>query len=143
MSSDGQRPAHLRLSLVLMVALGGAVGTAARYGLSSVVGPSEGWPTGTFVENLTGAFLLGVLLERLVRRGPETARARRVRLTLGTGVLGGFTTFSTLAIEVERLAAAGRPGLGLLYGAVSVAVGVLAALLGVVAAARHHRRGRR
>ena len=103
---SGDRPAHLRPSLVLLV------------------------------ENLLGALLLGVLLERLARRGPETTAARRVRLTLGTGLLGGFTTFSTLAIEVERLTAAGRPALGLLYGLVSVVVGVVAAFAGVVLAAR-------
>ena len=133
---SGDRPAHLRPSLVLLVAVGGAVGTAARYGLSTALGPADGWPTATLVENLLGALLLGVLLERLARRGPETTAARRVRLTLGTGLLGGFTTFSTLAIEVERLTAAGRPALGLLYGLVSVVVGVVAAFAGVVLAAR-------
>ncbi|WP_225753561.1 CrcB family protein [Actinotalea sp. Marseille-Q4924] len=131
------RPPHLRPSLVLLVAAGGAVGTAARYGVTTVVGPGDGWPTATFAVNLLGAFLLGLLLERLARRGPESAGARRVRLAVGTGLLGGFTTFSTLAIEVERLAAAGRPALGIAYGLVSVAAGFVAALLGVLAAARH------
>lgn len=141
MSSDGHRPAHLRASLVLLVALGGAVGTAARYGLTTAVGPNGGWPTATFAANLLGALLLGLLLERLARRGPETTTARRARLALGTGTLGGFTTFSTLAIEVERLGAAGRPGLAVAYGLLSVALGVAAAFLGVWLGARRHRRG--
>ncbi|GAA3817776.1 fluoride efflux transporter FluC [Cellulomonas soli] len=133
------RPAHLTPSLILLVGLGGAAGTGARYALTSAVPPVDGgWPTATFVENLVGAFLLGLLLELLVRRGPESSGTRRLRLALGTGVLGGFTTFSTLAIEVERLGAAGHVGTGLAYGLVSVVLGFLAALLGVLAGARHH-----
>lgn len=139
-SHDGSVPGHaphLRPSLVLLVAAGGAVGTAARHGVTAAVGPGDGWPAATFAVNLVGAFLLGLLLERLARRGPESVGARRVRLAVGTGLLGGFTTFSALAIEVERLAAVGRPALGLAYGLVSVLAGFVAALLGVLAAARH------
>lgn len=133
------RAAHLRLSLILLVGVGGAAGTGARYALTSAVPTStDGWPTATFVENLLGAFVLGLLLEVLLRRGPETAGTRRLRLGLGTGVLGGFTTFSTLAIEVERLAAAGHVGTGLAYGLASVVLGFGTALLGVVLGARHH-----
>ncbi|GGC07365.1 fluoride efflux transporter FluC [Cellulomonas carbonis] len=140
-SETSRRPPHLRPGLVALVAAGGAVGSAARYGVSTWVGPTDGWPTATFVENLVGAFLLGVLLEALVRRGPESDGARRLRLALGTGLLGGFTTFSTLAIEVERLVVDGRIGLGLAYGVVSVIAGASAALAGVVVGAR--RGGRR
>ncbi len=134
------RPAHLRPGLVALVAAGGAVGTAARYGLSHAVPPADGWPTATFVENLLGAALLGILLEALVRRGPETDGVRRVRLTLGTGLLGGFTTFSSLAIEIERLLADGRIGLGIGYGIASVVLGFVCCLAGVVVAARVRRR---
>lgn len=125
------RPAHQRPGLVALVGVGGAVGTAARFGLATTVPTAHGWPTATFVANLLGAFLLGVLLEALVGRGPETPRARRVRLALGTGLLGGFTTFSSLAIEIERLAAQGDAGLGALYGLLSVGLGFLCALAGV------------
>ena len=133
------RSAHLRPDLVGLVAVGGAVGTAGRYGLSQALTPAGGWPTSTFVENLLGAFLLGVLLEALVRRGPETRRAQRLRLALGTGVLGGFTTFSSLAIEIERLVADGRVALGLGYGVASVVLGFGLCLAGVAVAARQHR----
>lgn len=133
------RPAHLRPGLVALVALGGAVGTTARYLLTHAVAPSGGWPTATFAENLVGALLLGVLLEALARRGPETHRAQRLRLALGTGVLGGFTTFSSLAIEIERLMADDRVLLGVGYGVASVLLGFGCCLAGVALAARHHR----
>lgn len=133
------RPAHLRPGLIALVAAGGAVGTAARYGLAEALPAAGGWPTATFVENLVGATLLGVLLEVLVRRGPESPRGRLVRLTVGTGVLGGFTTFSSLAIEVERLLADGRVALGLAYALVSVAAGFVCCLAGIAVSARRHR----
>jgi CrcB protein len=134
------RPPHLDPRLVVVVALGGAVGTAARWALTSAVGTSAtGWPTATFVENLLGSFLLGALLEALLRRGLESRRGRLVRLGAGTGVLGGFTTFSSLAIEMERLIAAGQVTMSLLYGALSVLLGLLLCLAGIALAARHHR----
>ncbi len=127
------RPPHLRPGLVALVAAGGAVGTLARYGLDAALpgGDGGGWPVATTVENLVGALALGLLLGAL-GRGPESPRARAVRLALGTGVLGGFTTFSTLAVEVERSLAAGDGALGVAYGLVSVVVGVAAAALGLV-----------
>lgn len=134
------RPVHRRPGLIALVGVGGAVGTAARYGVSQALASSGGWPTATFVENLLGAFLLGVLLEALVRRGPETPRGQRLRLALGTGVLGGFTTFSSLALEMERLVADGRGALAVAYGLVSVVLGFVLCFAGVALAARHHRR---
>lgn len=134
------RPHHLHGGLVLLVALGGMLGTGGRHLLSTRLAAGEGgWPVATFVENLLGAFLLGLLLEALVRRGRETSRGRLVRLGLGTGVLGGFTTFSALAIELERLLADGAWAVAAGYAATSLVAGVLACLLGVVLAARHHR----
>lgn len=133
------RPAHHDPRLVLLVAVGGAAGSAARYLVSSHLHPVGGWPVATLAENVLGAFLLGLLLEALVRRGAETPGARRVRLTLGTGVLGGFTTFSSLAIETERLLVDGAAGTAAGYVAASLVLGVLACLGGVLLAAAHHR----
>ncbi len=134
------RPHHLHYGLVLLVALGGTLGTGGRHLLSSTVAAGDGgWPVATLVENLLGAFLLGLLLEALVRRGSETSRARLLRLGLGTGVLGGFTTFSALAVELERLLADGAWAVAAGYAVASLVGGVLACLLGVVLAARHHR----
>ena len=134
------RPPHHDLRLVALVAAGGAVGTSARWALVETVGSTAGgWPTATFVANLLGSFLLGVLLEGLLRRGPETPRRQRLRLGLGTGVLGGFTTFSSLALELERLLAGGQVGTGVLYGVASLVLGLVACLLGIALAARLSR----
>jgi CrcB protein len=133
------RPPYLDARLVLLVAAGGATGTLARWALTEALGSTAGgWPTATFVANLLGSFLLGALLEGLLRRGPESPRGRRLRLGLGTGVLGGFTTFSSLALELERLLAGGQVGLGALYGTASLVLGFAACLAGVAVAARHH-----
>ena len=133
------RPPYLDARLVLLVAAGGATGTIARWALTEAVGSTAGgWPTATFVANLLGSFLLGALLEAVLRRGPESRRGRLVRLGVGTVVLGGFTTFSSLALETERLLATGHVGTGAAYGAASVVLGLVACLAGVALAARHH-----
>jgi CrcB protein len=129
------RPHHANPRLVLVVAAGGAVGTLARYGVNQVVPRGDGVPWPTLAENLLGAFLLGLLLESLVRAGAEDRRRRVVRLGAGTGVLGGFTTWSSLAFEVQQLGAGGDVGLGVAYGVGSVVVGFLTCTLGVVLAA--------
>ena len=133
---------HLDVRLVVLVAGGGAVGTAARYLLSGLLPPAAGWPVGTLTANVLGSFLLGALLEALLRRGAESRRGRRVRLAVGTGILGGFTTFSSLALELERMLVAGELGTALLYAGVSLLAGVAACFLGIVVAQRHGgRRG--
>ena len=134
------RPAHLRPALIALVGVGGAVGTLARFGLARALPTRDGWPLATLAANLVGAFLLGLLLEILVRRGPEDAARRRLRLALGTGVLGGFTTFSSLAIEIERLGAEGSALAGAGYGLASIALGLGCAAAGVGLAARRHGR---
>ena len=129
MSTD-RRP-HLDLRLVLLVTAGGRVGTAGRAWLVKAVPTLDGWPTATLVANLAGSFLLGLLLEALIARGPETNRLRGLRLGLGTGVLGGFTTYSSFAVEMERLVIAARPGLAAAYAAVSLAGGLAACVAGI------------
>lgn len=125
--------------LLAVVALGGAVGTALRYGLGRLLPPGDGVPWATLLENVVGAFLLGMLLEALVRAGREDARRRLLRLGLGTGLLGGFTTFSALALETRNLLAAGDVLLGVGYPVGSVVLGVVAATAGVTLAARVRR----
>ncbi|WP_230684890.1 CrcB family protein [Cellulomonas sp. JZ18] len=122
-----------------LVTAGGAVGTLARYGVGELVDGPGAWPVATTVVNLAGALALGLLVGAL-GHGPLSPSARAARLALGTGVLGGFTTFSTLALEVERLLAGGDALLAVGYGVVSVGVGVLAALAGVVTGSRLRRR---
>lgn len=135
---------HLDPRLVAIVALGGMCGTTGRYLLSLALPADGGWPVATFIANVVGSFLLGVLLEALVRRGDEDPGRRALRLGLGTGVLGGFTTFSSLALELERLLARDELLTAATYATASVACGLVACLLGVAVAARHdERRGER
>ena len=145
------RPLYLRAWALALVAAGGAAGTLARYGLERAIGnPPGGFPWATFTANVTGAFLLGALLHALVLAGDDTGARRAVRLCLGTGVLGGYTTYSGFAVQTVTLAGAvpsaalppGGPAplLALGYDVASLACGIGAALLGAAAA---HRWGRR
>ncbi|GAA2723871.1 fluoride efflux transporter FluC [Cellulomonas aerilata] len=127
-AAAARSPAHRSPRLVAVVAAGGALGTAARYAVSSLA-PDDTWPWGTWSVNVVGALGLGVLLGWLALRGPDEGRRREVRLLVGTGFLGGFTTYSALAVETQGLLAAGRDGTALAY-ALSTAVLGLAASLG-------------
>ena len=139
------RPVHLHPGFLLVVVAGGILGALARYGLSSVLPAPGGWPVPTLVINLSGAFMLGLLLEALVRRGPDAGRLRLIRLFVGTGFMGAFTTYSTLALETNTLFGAGRVTDALLYLGLSVVAGAVATVAGIRLAAGHHARatGRR
>jgi CrcB protein len=89
--------------------------------------------------NLSGAFLLGMLLEHLARTGPDDGRLRDVRLLVGTGLLGGYTTYSTLALDTVRLATAGSPGTAVASALVTLVLGVVAAAAGMATGARLRR----
>ncbi|WP_083527889.1 fluoride efflux transporter FluC [Curtobacterium ammoniigenes] len=134
--ASSQRPVHLRWSSIGLVALGGAVGTAVRAVLAAAFPDAHGISWIIFWINVIGAFALGGLIESLARRGPDIGRRRRVRLLIGTGVLGGFTTYSTLAVDTAKLLVEGRWGPGAGYAGLTVVSGVVAAALGIVAAAR-------
>jgi CrcB protein len=134
------RPVHLHPGFVLVVVTGGVFGALARYGLSTVLPSPGGLPLPTLVINLTGAFLLGVLLEALVRRGPDAGRLRRIRLLAGTGFMGAFTTYSTLALETNTLLGAGRTTDALAYVAATLIGGAVATVAGIRVAAGHHGR---
>jgi CrcB protein len=114
-----------------LVALGGTGGTALRCLITAAV-PSTGFPLATFGINLAGAFTLGVLLEVLGRR--PSPRAAALRLLLGTGVLGGFTTYSSLAVDTASLTGMGAAGTAALYSLGTLVLGVAAAALGIAAA---------
>lgn len=136
------RPLHLRWSTVGLVSAGGTVGAAAREALVLAV-PSTGWfDSVIFCVNVSGALALGLLLESLLRLGPEDDRRRRVRLLVGTGVLGGYTTYSTLAVETARLAADADLGGAAVYSLATVLVGALATWTGIALAARRRDLGR-
>lgn len=117
-----------------LVAAGGAVGTLARYLLEELLGQVGGLPLGVFVINLTGALFLGVLiggLARSVRPGP-TRRHHELRLLLGTGLLGGYTTYSLLATDIAQLLLDGRIVVALGYGLATIMVGGVASWSGIL-----------
>lgn len=110
------------------VALGGALGSAARWSVSVVL-DGDGFPWATFAVNVAGALLLGVLM--VVVTDVVTGRPL-LRPFLGVGVLGGFTTFSTYAVETRDLLAAGDGALASAYVLGSVVAGLLAVWAGLV-----------
>lgn len=114
-----------------VIALGGTAGTALRGWLEAASPAVPGqWPWTTFWINITGALILGVLLEVLAETGPDRGWRRAVRLGLGTGVLGGYTTYSTFAVETLGLLQSGAWILALGYSLGSVVLGLAAALGG-------------
>lgn len=136
-------PAHRSPRLVGAVALGGLVGTAARVAVGQALPHEPGaWPVGTLVVNVVGAFALGLLLEALARAGADVGGRRLVRLGVGTGLIGSFTTYGALAVETERLLAGGAVGTGVAYALVSVVAGLLAAAAGIAVAGHPGRRRR-
>ena len=114
---------------VLLVAAGGALGSAARYGVGRMMGPqlTGAVPWQTFIVNATGAFLIGLLLVAAARLGwPGWWRP-----FLAVGILGGYTTFSTFALETVELALRGAYVTAGGYALGSLAVGLLAAAAGI------------
>ena len=104
-----------------------------RYGLARVLThPVGGWPWSTLVINVLGSLLIGVLMAVLPRMQPAPQLARPF---LGTGILGGFTTFSTYAVDIRTMAVHGHPVLALAYAG-ATAVACLAAVAAALALAR-------
>ncbi|MBS9375327.1 fluoride efflux transporter FluC [Rhodococcus sp. B50] len=142
-TSAAPGPLHLQPSALVAVAAGGLMGTAARYALGTVFPVENGaWPATTFAINVVGALLLGILLESLVRMGPDTSWRRVVRLGAGTGALGSFTTYSALAVDTDLLLRDGEFVAAATYALGTVLVGLVATGIGVALGAWFgHRRG--
>ncbi|WP_406284207.1 fluoride efflux transporter CrcB [Embleya sp. NBC_00896] len=115
------------------VSIGGAVGALGRWGLSEAI-PHSGtaFPWATFTTNVVGCLLMGILMGLTVRRP-------LVRPFLGTGVLGGFTTFSTFALETRDLAAGDAWATAAGYVVASVVVGLVAVQVGLATSIRLRR----
>ena len=126
-AADGRRSERaLRLCAV---AVGGALGTLARYAVSRALAVDGlGFPWPTFAVNVVGSFLLGLLITVLVERWPPT---RFLRAFVAVGFCGGFTTFSTMVVEAAQRGQHGRAGLAAVYLAVSLIAGLLAAAAGI------------
>lgn len=133
------RPAYLQPRLIGVVALGGTVGTAARMAVAAIT-PAADLPLATLTVNVTGAFALGALLAALAAGGPDTGHRRTARLLLGAGFLGGFTTYSQLALDIVRLAAGGAAGAAWLYGGLTLTLGIGAAAAGAALVGRRRDR---
>jgi CrcB protein len=135
------RPLHLRWGAIGLVFAGGTVGTALRELLVITVPPVAGVAVVIVGINVGGAFLLGLLLETLAGRGTDAGR--QLRLLLGTGALGGFTTYSALATDTSLLLTDDRAGAALLYALGTVLAGALASWAGILAGAAVNRRRHR
>jgi CrcB protein len=121
---------------ILLVALGGAIGSVARFKLSGWVlqqSPTWRFPAGTFAVNVIGCFIAGVLAGMAVKQDVFTPEAR---VFLFTGLLGGFTTFSAFGLETLLLLKRGEAGVAIANAVMSVAAGLLVAWLGYGLSAR-------
>ena len=106
------------------VFVGGAVGTVARAAVGTLAVADPGrWPWPTFTVNIVGAFLLGYFTTRLLERLPLSSYRRP---SLGTGLCGGLTTFSTMQVETLKMIEAHHYGLAAGYTAASIAAGLVA-----------------
>ena len=116
------------LANVLLVAIGGAIGASTRYLLGGWIQSQAGspFPWGTFIINISGSLLIGIVFG-FAERGFLSANAR---LLLATGILGGYTTFSTFSFETMSLLISGGKGMALLNTVGQTVVGLLAVYTG-------------
>lgn len=118
--------------LLVYIAVGGAMGALARWGLTGWVGSlaGEGFPWGTFAVNLIGCFLLGFMLQSFESVDVST----ELRGFTTVGLFGAFTTFSTFSVEALALIQDGAWARAGAYMAGSVLLGVVGALAGIILA---------
>ncbi|MFW0787192.1 fluoride efflux transporter CrcB [Gordonia sp. CPCC 206044] len=135
------RAPHLRPMALIWVFVGGIVGTGLRYWFEELwpTGSAQ-WPWATFLINLSGAFVLGALLEGLALAGSDDGWRQRIRLLFGTGLCGAFTTYSTFALEVSLLGRDGAVLMAIAYALISVVLGMVMAWAGIAVAGRALRR---
>lgn len=118
------------MKFIAYAALGGAIGASGRYlvGLLAVRLFGLGFPYGTFIVNIVGALLMGVLIEALALRFQGSSELRTL---LATGVLGGFTTFSAFSLEVANMIERDQWYAALFYACASVIFSVAALFAGL------------
>jgi CrcB protein len=119
-----------RPEILAAIALGGSLGTPARYALSLAVPVATGsFPWATFWTNVSGSLLLGVLLTLIIERWPPT---RFVRPFAAVGFLGSYTTWSTFMVEADQLIAHGHPAMAAGYLVASLIAGLTAVYVGIL-----------
>jgi CrcB protein len=123
---------RVHLLKYLMVGIGGGLGSILRFWLGSYVGSKMGtrFPYGTFVINITGSFLIGIVFAFLTARSQWSPYWRYL---IPIGFIGGYTTFSSFEFETLRTLQEGQFGIGLLYVIASVVLGLAAVWGGVIA----------
>jgi fluoride exporter len=121
---------------LLLVMIGGAVGSGLRYavGLVALRNFGTSYPVGTLIVNLVGGFCMGLLAGLLSRGALAGGHGEPLRLFVGVGLLGGFTTFSAFSLESANMLMRGQPVLAAAYAVCSVAGSVLMLLLGLTLA---------
>ena len=128
--SSGRRRAER--AVLALVAVAGAVGALARYGVALVVtAPAGHFPWGTFWINVSGSLAIGFVLVLLTERFP---RARLARPLVATGFLGGYTTFSTYTVDADLLVRSHALATAALYAVASLLAGAVAVVAGMLAA---------
>jgi fluoride exporter len=132
----GARPGYLRWASIGLVMIGGTLGAAGREGVSLAVPDIDHMPVAIPIVNIVGAFLLGYLTVAVARRLPGDPRGSQLKLLLGTGFCGGFTTYSSLATDTAVLIDDSHVDLAVVYVLATVVVGALATLAGIVVATR-------
>ncbi|MGW0932602.1 fluoride efflux transporter FluC [Streptomyces sp. NPDC002644] len=131
----GPAPDPPVITVIAVIALGGAIGASARYAATlRWPAAADAFPWAVFWVNVVGCALMGAVTV-LATEGPRTPHPL-LRPFLGTGVLGGFTTFSAYALDAHRLDEAGERPLALLYLGGTLAAAMAAVLLGAVAGRR-------
>lgn len=132
-SRQRREPRRAPWTLLAVISAGGVIGACARHALALALPHQPGaFPSATFVSNVSGCLLIGILMVVIT----EVWSAHRLlRPFLGVGVLGGYTTFSTYAVDVQQLVAAGAARSGPLY-LVGTPVAALAAVYVGIAATR-------
>ncbi|MBL7682589.1 MAG: fluoride efflux transporter CrcB [Flavipsychrobacter sp.] len=118
------------LRALLLVGLGGAIGSMARYGVSRIINAryTQSFPLATFIINIVGCLLIGLLFGYVQKNSNQQSD---LWLALATGFCGGFTTFSAFALENVTLLKGQLNITALLYIAASVIVGILLCRLGI------------
>lgn len=119
--------------MLLMAAMGGAIGAAGRYlvGVGAIRLLGTGFPWGTLIVNVVGSLIMGMMIEAFALR---YSVSNEVRAFLATGILGGFTTFSAFSLDMATLIERKAQGLTVIYLGASVGLSILALFAGLAIA---------